>query len=312
MVPSVSIIIVNFNGLAYLQECLSSVYAQAYDNFKVVFVDNGSTDDSVAFVKKNFPKTRIIVNSGNTGFAEGNNVGIKATESDYIVTLNNDTRVAQNWLKELVMAADADSAIGCCQSKMVRYSDPTIIDSAGIQVFLNGLVIDRGSGEKDCGLYDRQEEIFGVCAGAALYRAAMLDEIGLFPSWFFVSYEDVDLAWRAKYAGWKAMYVPASVVYHVRQATQKHLYRERKPFWAMKRRNQLYCCLKYLPVPCLLKNIFSLCYMYALLVMISLMSGAADCKKAAWLLPRAFMDRRRFQSRPLPGKRFVLQWLNNV
>ncbi len=240
-----SIIIVNWNGKRHLMDCLSSVYLQDYPSFEVILVDNGSTDDSVQFVKNNFPRTRVIKNSRNLGFAAGTNIGIRASRGDYIATLNNDTRVESDWLQELVKVAEKNDLVGSCSSKMLKYDNPTTIDSTGIELFENGSVVDRGFGKKDNDQYEEMKEVFGACAGAALYKKAMLDQIGLFPSRYFVNYEDVDIAWRAQYAGWKCVYVPSAVVYHVRCATQDKLDHEQRSY--LSQRNQLYYRVKYLP-----------------------------------------------------------------
>jgi GT2 family glycosyltransferase len=182
-------------------------------------VDNGSTDGSVEWVMEQYPETRLICNDSNVGFAVGNNQAIRASLAEYIVTLNNDTQVEPEWLAALVEAADDNPTVGMFASKML-FSDQTgIINSTGICLDAVGIAWDRRGGERD----DEEEiepvEVFGPSAGAALYRRAMLDQIGLFDESFFMYLEDVDLAWRARLAGWRCLYVPAARVYHVHSAT---------------------------------------------------------------------------------------------
>jgi len=212
------IIVVNWNGRHHLARCLPSLQAQTYRDFEVIVVDNGSTDGSAAWLMENFPGVRLVQNLRNLGFATANNQAIRATESPYVVTLNNDTEATETWLAELVSAAESDLSVGMVASQMLLADSPEVIDSAGIEIDWTGTAWQQRRGEpidED----GNPEEVFGPCAGAALYRRAMLDEIGLFDEDFFVYYEDVDLAWRARNAGWRCLYAPRARVYHVHSAT---------------------------------------------------------------------------------------------
>ncbi len=214
MDPKASIVIVNWNGKHYLDACLSSASNQTYKNFEIIMVDNASTDGSVEYVQEKYPSVKIIETKDNLGFAKGCNVGIRASNMpDYIVALSNDTRVESNWLEELVKVAETDERIGICGSKLILMDTPNIYNSAGFFIVWNAFIYDRGPGKK-VGRYEKLERVDGVCAASALYRKKMLDEIGLFDERFFFGHDDVDLSWRAKNAGWKAMYVPTSVCYH--------------------------------------------------------------------------------------------------
>lgn len=215
----VSVIILNWNGKQHLERCLSSVLRQTYPNFEVILVDNGSTDGSVEFVRERFPEVRIIRNEENLGFAAGNNVAINATQGDYVATLNNDTQVDPDWLEALAKAAEADPKVGMCASKMLFLHQPDIINSTGISLDKAGIAWDRRGGERDKGDESEPIEVFGPCAGAALYRREMLDQVGLFDEDFFAYLEDVDLAWRARLMGWRCLYAPKAVVYHLYSAT---------------------------------------------------------------------------------------------
>ncbi|MFQ6059195.1 MAG: glycosyltransferase family 2 protein [Anaerolineae bacterium] len=219
MNATASIIILNWNGRPYLEGCLSSVMAQTYPDFEVVLVDNGSTDGSTEFVARRFPQVRIIRHDENLGFAAGNNAAIRATRSLYIATLNNDARAEPAWLAELVEAMESDAQVGMCASKMLYAHRPEVIDSAGLSPDVAGIAWNRRWGERDRGDDAGPMEVFGACAGAALYRRAMLDQIGLFDEDFFAYLEDADLAWRARLAGWKCLYVPTAVAHHVHSAT---------------------------------------------------------------------------------------------
>jgi GT2 family glycosyltransferase len=218
MTALVSVIIPNWNGRHHLSRCLPSLWAQTYRDFEVIVVDNGSTDDSVTWLAQKYPDVRVLRNPHNVGFAAANNQAIRATDSPNVVTLNNDTEPAKEWLAELVMAVESDVTVGMVASQVLLAHAPGVIDSAGIEVDWSGTAWQRRRGEPadDDGA---PEEVFGPCAGAALYRRAMLDEIGLFDEDFFAYYEDVDLAWRARNAGWRCLYAPRARVCHAHSAT---------------------------------------------------------------------------------------------
>lgn len=238
-VPTVSIIVLNWNGKQYLETCLSSLLKQKYPDIEIIFVDNGSTDGSVEFVREKFPSLTVIIHKKNLGFAQGVNSGIIASHGKYIATINNDAEADSEWISSLMHVMGSDARIGSCASKMLRFYNREIIDSAGIVVYQNGNAFDRGAQEFDIGQYDLQQEIFGACAGAALYRRLMLDEIGLFDDNYFAYFEDVDLAFRMHLFGWKCIYVPDAIVYHIHSATSqqaspfKIFYIERNKLWNM-------------------------------------------------------------------------------
>jgi GT2 family glycosyltransferase len=221
--PLVSVVVVNFNGLAFLRQCLSALMGQTYPSLEVIFVDNGSKDGSVEYVKRDFPSVTVIENDRNLGFARANNIGIMASKGDLIATLNNDTEAMPDWVGSLAKAMLSDPKTGMCASRMLFMKDRGMINSTGICISRSGACWDRGMFEPDAGQYDVSEEVFGPCAGAALYRRAMLDRIGLFDEDFFTYMEDADLAFRGRAAGWKCLYVPGAVVYHYGSATAGYM-----------------------------------------------------------------------------------------
>ncbi|HLF24916.1 MAG TPA: glycosyltransferase family 2 protein [Anaerolineae bacterium] len=254
MNPPVSIILLNWNGLRYLPACLAAIHSQTYTDFEVILVDNGSTDGSIAWLKERFPEVRLICNEKNRGFAEANNQAIRTSQASYIVTLNNDTRVDPGWLAALVAAADGSPQVGMCASKMVFADRPDMINSTGISLDPVGIAWDRRGGEPDDDCEAEPVEVFGPCAGAALYRRAMLEQIGLFDEDFFAYLEDVDLAWRARLAGWRCLYIPAARVYHIHSATAiegsafKHRLLGRNKVWLIAKNYPLPRLLFYLPL----------------------------------------------------------------
>lgn len=205
--------ILNFNGKRYLKDCLTSVLTQTFRDFEVILVDNGSSDGSAEYLETHYPWVKVVENKKNLGFAAGTNIGIKQAKGEYILTLNNDTQMDNHFLECLVRVMKSDESVGMCAPKMLFYDGR--INSAGICLSRSGAAWDRGMSEPDIGQYDSTEEIFGPCAGAALYRKKMLEEIGLFDEDFFLYMEDVDLAFRGRLAGWKCLYVPDAKVYHV-------------------------------------------------------------------------------------------------
>jgi len=311
--PKVSVIIINWNGKDYITKCIRSLKNLDYKDYEIIVVDNGSNDGSQKTLMKEFPSLKLIENGENLGFAEGNNIGIKKAFQDlevkYIATLNNDTVVESSWLRELVYAAERNGRIGSCQSKMLRYSDHRIIDSTGIKLLPTGSVADRGSGEEDKGQYEKFAEVFGACAGAALYRREMLDEVGLFPSEYFASYEDVDLAWRARYAGWKCVYIPSAIVYHVRFASQKKMLDEKQTFAVRKTQNRFFYQMKYLPSGYLLRNLPRLTRLYFRAVRMAAKNGHSDLRKAIWLLPTVLKERCKYHCYNRLDKAEICKWL---
>jgi hypothetical protein len=207
----ISVIVLNYNGKGFLNSCLSSLASQTYPDFEVIVVDNGSRDGSPEYIEENYPWVRLAKNDENLGFAGGTNVGIRAAKGEFIITLNNDSRADSRFIEELIKPM-ADPEVGVCAAKML-FPDGRI-NSAGICISRSGAAWDRGMFEPDRGQYEFVEEVFGACAGAALYRREMLDEIGLFDEDFFLYLEDVDLAFRARLAGWKCLYVPGARVIH--------------------------------------------------------------------------------------------------
>jgi GT2 family glycosyltransferase len=246
--PKVSIIILNWNGKENTINCLEALKLTTYSNYEIILVDNGSIDGSVKYFKDHYPGIKLIENGGNLGFAEGNNVAIREVlqrdEIKYISLLNNDTIVKPDWLEKLVNALESDEKIGSCQPKILSLIDPDMIDAVGIYIDMYGGAFQEGHNEKDLGQYDKTTEVFGVCAGAVLYRAKMLNQIGLFDKDFFAYYEDVDLSIRARLFGWKSVCVSQAVIYHIHSATLG----EDSPFKKyLLERNSYYYVIKSLP-----------------------------------------------------------------
>jgi GT2 family glycosyltransferase len=215
---NVSVIILNYNGRTLLEECMRSLYSQSFSSFQIIIVDNGSTDGSVEEIKRylnngmNVPSVKPVYLPYNSGFAEGNIEGIRCADGKYIALLNNDTEVHEQWLQELMRVMDNHKDVGICASKLIVHNKE-IIDSAGDGFARSLQGHKRGEGD-DSNEFSKQEYVFGACAGAALYRREMLEDVGSFDEDFFLIHEDTDLNFRAQLAGWKVLYVPTAIVYH--------------------------------------------------------------------------------------------------
>jgi len=280
----VAIIIVNWNGKEFLKKCFGSLDLQTRKDFKVIFVDNGSNDGSVAFVRKFYPSTEIISLKMNTGFAKANNIGIKkAFESDaikYIVTLNNDVEVDSSFLSELIKSAQKNTEAAAIVPKMKFFFEKEKINSIGIGIHLDGGGFDRGIGEIDKGQYDKHEEVFGGCAGALLYRREALESVKyqneFFDEVFFAFYEDLDLSWRLRLAGWKTITCPKAVMYHVHTATGK-----KNPAFKsfLMNRNRFFVIVKNFPFIFIIKAFF-----YTLLHYLTLFKGLRSKKGLSYEL----------------------------
>ena len=214
----ISVIIPNYNGLKHLKSCFDSLKEQSYGDHEIILVDNNSSDDSVKFTESNYPCVRIIKLNSNTGFAKAVNEGIKNSAAEFVLLLNNDTECDKYFLEEM-MKGMKDEMTGSVACKMLNYTNRKIIDDAGDFIKSKGSPYARGFGENDTGQFDKEEYIFGACAGAALYRKEVFRKAGYFDEDFFAYYEDVDLSFRMQLAGYKCFYNPKALCYHKRGGT---------------------------------------------------------------------------------------------
>lgn len=228
-----AVIIANWNGKKHLKDCFDSLAKQTYKNFKIVFVDNGSEDDSIDFVNENFAeifegRLGIIKLKKNTGFVGGYNTGIaKALEDENIkfaIILNNDTRLDEKCLENLIGCARNNPEAGSIQPKVLNFFERGKIDCAGILLSIDGVATNRGYGRKDQEEYDTETEIFGANGTASLFTRKALEQTQIkageyFDNDYFAYYEDVDLAWRTRLAGFASRYCPSAKLFHIHSAT---------------------------------------------------------------------------------------------
>lgn len=217
--PLLSIIIPHYNGAHYLTTCFNALRAQTYPHLEIILADNGSTDESVALTRRDFPEVKILELGQNLGLTGAINRAIAQSQGEVIVPLNNDTEVIPGWAQALVDALCAHPEAGMIACKMLLFDRRDTLHSAGDGFGINGIPINRGVWQKDTGQFDHDTYIFGGCGGAVAYRRAMLDDIGLFDEDLFMYLEDVDLNWRAQLAGYRVVFAPQAVVYHHLSAT---------------------------------------------------------------------------------------------
>ena len=238
-----TVIIPNYNGMQFLEVCLSSLREQKYD-FETILVDNASGDDSLLYVRENFPEVQVIAADKNEGFSAAVNRGIKAATTPYVLLLNNDTRVEKDFVKNLETALDKKTDYFGIQAKMCMMSEPDRMDDAGDLYCALGwaFAIGKGKPQKN---YNRFYPVFAPCAGAAIYRKEVMEEIGFFDEAHFAYLEDIDIAYRAKIAGYKNGFCPDAVVLHVGSGSSGSRYNAFKVRLAA--RNSVYLIYKNMP-----------------------------------------------------------------
>lgn len=214
----VSIIIVNYNGKRWLEKCLSSLKKQTYKNFEIIFVDNASNDNSLSFVKKNYPDVKTFSLKDNIGFAGGNNKGYKLAKGELILFLNNDTYVEECFLKDFV-AAFNDKRISIAQSKLVLFDEKTI-DSCGSFWTYTTFMYYFGNGKSERkSIYNKQFNLFSVKGASFMVRREVIEKIGLFDEAYWNYYEETDFCHRAWMFGYESWYCPKAVCYHAMGGT---------------------------------------------------------------------------------------------
>ena len=262
----VTVVIPNYNGMKYLPECMASL-CQGQENapeYEVLIKDNGSADGSVEYLDSEWcrkkeapaeeggkPQVRLIALPEDTGFCHAVNLGIREARSPYVILLNNDTRVEAGFVKGLYDAIRKDEKIFSVSAKMLMWDKPELLDDAGDRYCVLGWAYSRGKG-RPAVEYDKNVSIFSACGGAAIYRRQVFEEIGYFDEAHFAYLEDIDVGYRAKIYGYKNVYCPSAMVYHVGSGTSGSRYNSFKVRLAA--RNNIYLNYKNMPWPQLLLN----------------------------------------------------------
>ena len=248
----VSVVIPNFNGIAFLDRVLASLEGQTLSNFEVILVDNGSTDGSCSFVTANYPWVHLIELSENFGFCGAVNAGIRAAKAPYVLLLNNDTEVKEDFVEEMLAAIRRHKNAFSCGARMVQYHDRDRLDDVGNYYCALGWSFARGRG-KDIHAYETEDKIFSACAGAAIYRKKIIEKIGYFDEEHFAYLEDTDIGYRARIYGYENWYAPKAIVYHVGSGTSGSRYNQFKTRYSS--RNNIYLIYKNMPLLQIILNL---------------------------------------------------------
>ena len=238
----VTVVIPNYNGLKFMEPCFAALESQLCRDFEVLVVDNGSEDGSVEWLKEH--RIPSVFLETNTGFSGAVNTGIRAAHTPYVILLNNDTEPDCHYIGEMIRAIERSPKIFSVSSKMIQLYHRELMDDAGDMYSLLGWAYQRGVG-RSSGLYTRACRVFSACAGAAIYRREVFEEIGLFDEMHFAYLEDIDVGYRARIAGYHNVYCPAAVVYHVGSGTSGSKYNSFKVKLAA--RNNVYLNYKNMP-----------------------------------------------------------------
>jgi GT2 family glycosyltransferase len=216
MTEAVSIAIANWNGIAHVARCLDAVFAQTHHPAEVVVVDNGSTDGSREVIRRRFPQVVLVERPANEGFARGYNLAIEHTHSPYVLVLNNDVFLDQDFLRQALKAIQTAADIGCVAAR-IHEADTGRIANVGIYLRRRLAVVGSPNAS-------RPEYVFGGSGSALFCRRDMLEDVRIsgeyFDEAFFANWEDVDLCWRAQLRGWRCLYAPGVVAHHVGSASQ--------------------------------------------------------------------------------------------
>lgn len=307
-----SIIIPNLNGAGWLRDSIESILAQTEQDFELIVIDNGSTDESLAIARSYCGRARytLVENAENTGFSAAVNAGIRRAKGAYVVLFNNDAFAEPDWLARLIEAADAEPRAFAVQSLMIRHFEREICDDAGDYVTVFGWACKRGDG-RFWKRYTRPRRIFSACGGASLYRKSVLDKIGLFDELFFAYFEDVDISWRANSLGYRNLYCPAAKCYHICGATTGAVrYNAFKS--VQSGRNSILLPYKNMPLGMFLLNLPPLAVGYLLKIAVFSLRGFAKpflqgAREALRVLPQ--LQKPKFRWRDLPHYALIELWL---
>ena len=309
----ITVVIPSYNGIKYLADCLDSLQKQESDAppFKVLVVDNGSTDGSVEYLKNRLQDEECIFLEENTGFCHAVNVGIHASDTPYVILLNNDTKVKTGFIKRLYETIAQDERIFSVSSKMLMWDRPELVDDAGDRYCVLGWAYSRGKG-KPSAKYDQKKDIFAACGGASIYRRCVFDEIGDFDELHFAYLEDVDIGYRARIYGYRNCYEPAAEVLHFGSASTGSRYNEWKTRHASA--NSVYLIAKNMPLLQWIVNLpfLFLGFLVKFLFFISKGMGILYVKGMITGLMRCFSSEGRKHKVPFRWKHFknylLIQW----
>lgn len=246
----VSIIIVNWNQRDITLDCLRSLKKATYPKIEIIVVDNGSTDGSVEAISKEFPEVIFIRNRENLGFAKPNNMGFKKAKGDFILLLNNDTKITPNLITKLVSVLESNHDIGVVQPKIYMMDFPGRNDLVGTYLTPTGFVYYFGYWKKDAPKYLKRRNIFFAKGAAMMTKREVIKKVGLFDNDFVTYFEEYDFCWRVWLAGYRVVYEPSAIVYHKVAFTSRNL--EKRYTIELTFRNRIATLIKNLSWPYLI------------------------------------------------------------
>lgn len=243
----ITVVIPNYNGIEYLKKCMHSLEGQLPDPACILLVDDCSTDGSVEWFRENYPDCRCLQLEKNSGFSGAVNAGIRASGSEYVLLLNNDTEIKSGFVDAMleIMDRKGNEDVFSASSMMIDMWKPELIDDAGDYYCALGWAFAGGKG-KACARYEQEKEVFSACGGASIYRTKVFEEIGYFDELHFMYLEDIDIGYRAKIHGYRNLYQPKAKVLHAGSASSGSRYNERKTVWAAA--NSIYLIWKNMPL----------------------------------------------------------------
>jgi GT2 family glycosyltransferase len=269
--------LITYNAEKYLPACLKALSEQSFKDWQILIIDNGSTDDTLRYIKENYPHFKIVEHKTNLGFAQSHNQAIAWTRSDYIMCLNQDVILDKEYLNEAVKFLDKNKKVASITGKLLKWDftngeKTNTIDSLGLELHKNYRVIDRLEGKADDGNHQVNEQVFGVSGAVPIYRRSSLEKVKIigsknrdefFDEDFFAYKEDVDLAFRLRLAGFKAYYIAKAIAWHDRSVGNSHLQSNWRIASAHRKKNKMVNYLSYrnhllmLYKNCFRNNLFS-------------------------------------------------------
>ncbi|MFN8570085.1 MAG: glycosyltransferase family 2 protein [Kouleothrix sp.] len=308
--PPLSVVIVSWNGMRHLPRCLATLAPQLPPGTELVLVDNGSSDGMAGWARGSYPRAHVIGLRTNLGFAGGVNAGLRAATSDLLLLLNDDAFAAPGCIDALLAAMGHDAGLGAASGVLLFDHRPDLVASAGVRVRRDALALDLWAGRAAAELPTEPQPIFGPSGGAALYRRALLADVGLMEPGFFNYLEDVDLAWRAQLRGWRSAVVPAARARHIYSATagQGSPFKQR-----LLGRNRLRTIVRCLPTPLLRRYAPAIASYDLLAIGYAALTRNPDIVAGRWAglreLPTLLHQRRAIQARRTATIEQIAHWL---
>jgi len=249
----ITILIVNFNGSAYIRKCLESFKDQQNPSCRIIVIDNGSQDDSPSIVANEYSDIELVRMPENNGYGAAINEGLKRTSSEIVVIANNDLFIDSHWSQKIYKAFSGYKKCGQIASKVLYWDEPQRINSAGTLIYSDLTAVNKGLDEIDNGQYDQVQEVFGAYGAIIAFRRCVFETIGYFDEEYFLFKEEDDITLRMRRAGWSSLFIPEAKVYHKRSANTKMFsplklyYSERNRIWNVMKHLSLHCVITTLP-----------------------------------------------------------------